>query len=65
MLQTHVARVNQENDREGKNGKADSLTGVLDNHTDTQMGIMTNRLRRRQTDNLLCKPRLPYPDMNI
>lgn len=28
---------------EGKNGKADSLTGMLDNHTDAQMGEMTDR----------------------
>lgn len=49
MLQTHVARVNEENDTEGgKNGKAGSVTGGLDSHTDAQMGKMTDRLKVRQ-----------------
>lgn len=37
---------------------------MLDNHTDAQMGKMTDRLKSRQADILLCKPLLPYPDMN-
>lgn len=44
MLQTHVARVNWGRITEGGgDGKADSLTGMLDNHTDAQMGKMTDR----------------------
>lgn len=38
---------------------------MLDNHTDAQMGRMTDRQTSRQADILLCKALLPYPDMNI
>lgn len=38
---------------------------MLDNHTDAQMGKMTDRQTGMQTDILLCKPLLPYPDRNI
>lgn len=40
----------------GENGKADSLTGMLDNHTDAQMGKMTDRQTGMQADICYASP---------